>query len=429
MKLIILYFYLTTKLLQTINSKRFNQFVAKRRLNSLINFLKKQSPFYQKLKNDPFNAWPIINKRIMMDHFDELNTKNIKKDHAFHIATNAEQDKSLLSQIKDVTIGLSSGTSSMRGLVMASHYEKAVWSGIILAKCLPKFIFKKQKIALFLRANSDIYDAIISKTIEFRYYSLSANTQENILALEAYNPDVIVSPPSMLRHLADAQRSGLIHLTPLKIISAAEVLDPIDEKYIEAIFKMKLHQIYQCTEGFLASTCQYGTLHLNEDFILFEKHFIDAEKRKFVPVITDALRTTQPMVRYEHNDILTLKEKPCPCNSNNTALEYIEGRTDDMFCLPHVITNETVNIFPDIIRTIIFNTASTSFLEYKVVQHSISLITISLKGLDIEGDFLKCKKSLLDCFEKIQCRLPDIQHTPYKASDLFIKLKRVESRL
>ena len=116
---------------------------------------------------------------------------------------------------------------------------------------------------------------------------------------------------------------------PTKVISVAEVLEPQDKLYLEQLFQQTIHQVYQCTEGFLAATCEKGVLHFNEDFILIEKKYIDKEKRRFHPIITDLLRTTQPVIRYELDDII-IEKKQCACGSPFMAIEQIEGRSDDI---------------------------------------------------------------------------------------------------
>ena len=45
------------------------------------------------------------------------------------------------------------------------------------------------------------------------------------------------------------------------------------------IFCKKIHQVYQCNEGFLAHTCEKGNLHFNEDFLIIEKEYLDTEKK------------------------------------------------------------------------------------------------------------------------------------------------------
>jgi hypothetical protein len=60
---------------------------------------------------------PIINKDIMMNHFDRLNTVGLKKDEVMAVAVEKELNKDYLGYYKDeFVIGLSSGTSGNKGL-------------------------------------------------------------------------------------------------------------------------------------------------------------------------------------------------------------------------------------------------------------------------------------------------------------------------
>ncbi len=53
----------------------------------------------------------------------------------------------------------------------------------------------------------------------------------------------------------------------------------------------------QCTEGFLAiSDKKSNQLVMNEEFFDHEKEWID--EQHLFPLITDLLRTTQPIIRY-----------------------------------------------------------------------------------------------------------------------------------
>ena len=81
------------------------------------------------------------------------------------------------------------------------------------------------------------------------------------------------------------------------------MLYPEDKAYLERVFGQHIHQVYQCTEGFLASTCTEGVLHFHEDFLIIEKKYLDETKTRFHPIITDLKRFSQPIVRYELNDI------------------------------------------------------------------------------------------------------------------------------
>ena len=61
----------------------------------------------------------------------------------------------------------------------------------------------------------------------------------------------------------------------------AEILEDSDKERILSAFELPIiDQVYQATEGFLACTCSVGNLHLNEDIIFVEKHYLD--ERRFL---------------------------------------------------------------------------------------------------------------------------------------------------
>jgi putative adenylate-forming enzyme len=306
--------------------------------------------FYKDINLDNWQSLPEIDKAIMMKNFDKLNTSGIKKDNAFRLAFKSEKTRDFSPKIKNITIGLSSGTSGSRGLFLVSDKERALWAGAILAKTLPFSIFKEQKIAFFLRANSNLYDTVKSNKIQFEFFDLLDTIDNHINRLNSFQPDIVVAPSSMLLILSKMKENKSLVINPIKVISVAEVLDTLDEKYIIKQFNQIVHQIYQCTEGFLATTCEYGTLHLNEDLLIIQKDYLDEHLGKFSPIITDFSRTTQPIIRYKLNDILTEKKDICKCGSVFTAIESIEGRCDDIFYLQSIKDNESIPIFPDFIR-------------------------------------------------------------------------------
>ena len=76
-----------------------------KRLAKHLRYVCKYSTFYQeRLKKIPptmtmdvLTTFPTIDKEIMMDHFDDLNTMGIGKEEAFRVALEAEEDKGFRS--------------------------------------------------------------------------------------------------------------------------------------------------------------------------------------------------------------------------------------------------------------------------------------------------------------------------------------------
>lgn len=385
-KLIILYYYLRAKWCMRLGIKALQKWQRKQK-KSIHQFAQTHSSFYQK------NIGKLISKKMMMDHFSMFNTKQINKEKAFEVAIEAEKSRNFQATLDGVTVGFSSGTSGNRGLFLVSESERLAWCGNILAKVLPKAPWRRQKIALFLRANSTLYETVDSKTLTFAYFDLLEDPETLWQKLHTFSPDVLVAPPSMLLLLIGSCK-------PTRVISVAEVLSKLDEKRLESGFQQKIFQIYQCTEGFLGFTCSHGTLHLNEDLLIVEKEYID--DFRFIPIITDFFRKVQPIIRYRLDDILVEKKTPCPCGCIFQSLERIEGRCDDLLYVA-LQDGKSKPLFPDFVTRKIIAT-SEKIEEFEILQTKLNRWEIYLKP-----EFrMAVKEALYELFLRIDCLFPDL---------------------
>ncbi len=404
------------------------------RLQGLLTRILPRSPFYREriASAGGAHAWgqmPPLEKTTMMEAFTRLNTVGISLEEAMSLAVEAERSRDFSPMIGNITVGLSSGTSGNRGLFLASGQERARYAGTILAKLLPGSLFERHRVAFFLRANSNLYSGSSSRFLRFEFFDLLAPIQEHLERLEELQPTLLFAPPSVLRQLAEAMSHNPMNLRPQRIFSVAEVLDPIDESYLEVRFGQRIHQVYQCTEGFLGVTCPHGTLHLNEDLVIIEKEWLDRSTRKFVPIITDFRRETQPILRYRLNDILTEREFPCPCGSVFTALESIEGRCDDILTLHPLGPGAPILVYPDFIRRAIM-LASDAILDYRVIQGNTGAWNVSLHIPNAErASAEKCVlEELAGLSARLSAQVPSIHFAETIETEKGEKLRRVERR-
>ena len=374
-----------------------------------------ESGFYP--KGEKLEDFPIINKKIFMANFDKINTIGVTQEEALEVALKAETSRDFSSTLKGVTIGLSSGTSGSRGLFLVSEDESARWAGYILKRMLPRPLLQKHKIAFFLRANSNLYESMSGALISFTFYDLLTPIEEHIKALNTAQPTLLIAPAKVLKLLA---QSETLEISPKKIISVAEVLEDSDREIIEKRFSQMVHQVYQCTEGFLAHTCSHGNLHINEDTVYIEKDFIDEKSGRFVPIVTDYERRSQPVVRYRLDDVLILEKEPCPCGSVFTRIKKIEGRCDDILKMSST-SGEEYLLYPDFMRRAIISSKS-HVEEYKVVKKG--------QELHIYLEPLEAKESVeaeLKTLYKVHTIKP-LKHLyhPYEADALDIKRRRIQ---
>lgn len=388
-------------------------------LKKHLAFIKNNSPFYKDIDVNDFNALPIMDKKSMMDNFDDLNTQGIKRDEALNLAIESEKSRDFTPTINGVSVGLSSGTSGHRGLFVISEKERMEWAGGVLAKLLPKGHILHHKVAFFLRADNNLYETINSPVLTFEFFDLLKPIKEHVERLKSFPVTILVGPPSVLKELAKEQEKGNLKINPEKIISVAEVLNEADERYIKKVFEKEIiHQVYQCTEGFLACSCECGNIHLNEDVIYVEKEYIG--ENRFVPIITDFRRSSQPIIRYRLNDVLRESKEKCRCGNPSLVIESIEGREDDIFYFNG--KDGDVCVFADFIsRCLVY---VEDIREYRVEQTAKDKIVIYIDRIDE-----KTKAATIGEFEalskKMHFEMPQISFCEYTVTP-GRKVKRVE---
>jgi putative adenylate-forming enzyme len=220
----------------------------------------------------------------------------------------------------------------------------------------------------------------------------------------------------MLKIIAKEAQSGRLSVHPQKLISYAEILYPDIKDYLEKIFHCPVHQIYKCTEGPIGISCKSGNLHINEDLVAVQLLDDDGLPtpdgqpcRKLI--ITDLHKKSQPIIRYELNDIITISKNKCPCGSNFRTIENIQGRANDLFWGIRKDTRARHFIYQDYIsRSII--TVSGDIDDYQAVQKDFTRVVLRIqvkkeadKGIISE----KLKNGIRDVFSEYNCLEPEVE--------------------
>lgn len=367
------------------------------RAESLVDHVREHSPFHRQLwHGTPSAEWrrfPAVDKRAMMDSFDQFTTIGVRRDDAMRMALDAETSRDFSATISGCTVGLSSGTSGHRGLFLVSPDETTRWAGTILARAIPD-LRPGHRVAFFLRANSRLYERT-SSVVLFRFFDLMQPLSDVIATLNDFQPRLVVGPPSLLGLLADAQARGALRIAPTRLISVAEVIEPHDRARIEQVFQAPVGEVYQCTEGLVAVACEKGTLHVQEDVMVMQTDPVSRDDlSRVTPILTDLWRRTQPIVRYRLGDVLRLDDEPCTCGSTWQRIAAIEGRQDDLCWFPQ--SDDTLRaVFPDAIRRMIL-LADAQITEYSVVQDAAGELRIAI-DVSHAADFTAIAKQLERC--------------------------------
>ncbi len=350
-----------------------------RALRSHLAWVARHSPFYRGLDPKTLESWPTVSKAAWMGEFDRINTEGLDRVTCEAVALRAERERDFSPTVRAprsgqaMTVGLSSGTSGARGLFVASASERSLWAGVVLRRILPDLWRGPHRVALVLRSDSNLYRTLGRGSIQFRHHDLHTPWPELAEAIAHQDPTLLAAPPSVLDMLAREGHAPRLR-SLRRILSIAEVLDPSVQDRISGAFGLPVGQIYQCTEGLLATPCRLGTLHLHEEHILVEREWLDPEHTRFRPVITDFRRRVQPVVRYRLEDVLVPTE--CGCGHHAQAIGRIEGRCDDILRPPPRGPAPAL-VFPDFVRRLMLETLP-SVHDWSFTQTTPSTFELAL---------------------------------------------------
>lgn len=378
---------------------RTREDVEKHQSRRLASFLKDtvaNCDRYRDINATALSHLPVIDKRDLLADFPLFNSAGLTAEQV-RATLRTGQDR-----IGSYVVGQSTGTSGNRGFYVVSDAERFVWLGTILAKALPDALWRHHRVALALPGLSTLYRAAGSGSrIALGFFDLAEGVEAWAQRLVDFQPDTIVAPPKVLRHLAQTGQ-----LPAVNIFSGAEVLDPMDRGIIESATGRRVREIYMATEGLLGVACPHGTLHLAEDTMHFE-WLQQPGSRLVTPLITDFTRRIQVMARYRMNDLLELSEHRCACGSPLQAVARIEGRQDDVFLLAG-LGGSTHMLTPDILRNTLVDT-DPRIDDFRIIQKGPSTIEVRLHPNLPEDVANAVKKNLLTLLARSNCDAVDIQ--------------------
>ncbi len=375
-----------------------------RQLLKLTDFAVRNSQFYRDSYSDirvrsmqDFKNLPIINKQIMMDKFDELNTCGLRLEDVRSYALEKEKNKDYSGYYKDLfVIGLSSGTSGNKGIFVTPKELTSRLPAVFLARSGIPLRLLPFRILFLLRVFSQGFADIRSPLVSLTYLSTMEPINKIADSIREKGINVLMAPPSLIRLLLPL--SGELKAYVRMIVTYAEVLEEEEKQRFKEAFGTEVVEIYQASEGQIGSPCRCGSLHINEDLVLvelFDENGNEVEKPGDVAtrmLVTNLVNYAQPLIRYEMNDLVVLGD-PCPCGSSFRVIRKVLGRFDDVIFLRNS-RRELQHVFPDLMSRWII-TSSDNIREFQVVQKGDSSLEIILDLFDMGGDAQRMLEDLL----------------------------------
>lgn len=365
-------------------------------LRRLRRYAYDHSPFYRRfhqgLTDRPLQDLPVLTKKLLMDHFDELVTdRSLRlKDVEQHL-TRLTGDQFMRGRYRATS---TSGTTGQRGLflfnrsewvtVLASFARSYQWAGLDL---IPTHRLRVAAVTsnVSWHISARVTEALRSGFLPLLRLDATEPLADIVRELNEWQPALLGAYPSALRLLATEQLAGRLHISPCLIWTSAEVLTDETRRLSEAAWGTRPFDQYATTEGAeLAAECaEHRGLHLCEDMAIVE--IVDRDNRP-VPrgmfgdkvLITVFASRTQPLIRYELSDRLRLAAIACPCGRPYTLVDAIEGREEDTlyFLTPE---GDTKPVHPNVFHRLLDTVPSAG---WQVVQEPDRLILLLAGTVD-----------------------------------------------
>ncbi|KRE72778.1 phenylacetate--CoA ligase family protein [Arthrobacter sp. Soil762] len=355
------------------------------------------SEFYRRhhagLRDAPLNQLPPVTKADLMEHFDEAITTP-----GLSLAELEDHLRSLTESRGDPGVpwkgrwwaAATAGTTGRRGTfvwnrtewatVLASYARANDWAGISAGPTRPL------KMALVSSRVPTHQSAVVGASLRSRLVptlrlDVTAPMNENVAALNRFQPRILVGYASALKPLAAEQHAGRLAISPQGVMSASEVLSPHTASELEAAWGSAPFDVYAATEtAGIASPCIYRNRHVYEDLLIIEP--VDHADNPVPPgttgaklLVTVLFSRTLPLIRYEMSDTVKLGSRGCPCGRSFTLMEDIEGRLEDILHLPG--STGTVNVHPIVFHHVLDQAALAG---WQIIQEHSGL-RILLAGL------------------------------------------------
>lgn len=376
--------------------KRYQQ----AQLSKVVRHAAEHSPFYRQLVNGldldgdiRLEDLPIIDKRLMMGHFDDWVTDPRLKlaEIERQIATDPEEQYYL----GEYRIVATSGSSGLRGIFV---YDRKEWSVVIAAALRWAGMFGVSPLELGYKklasvkadapthATSRLGQSMNVGIRNLLMLDATAPLPELVAELNAFQPALLMGYASLISLLAIEQAEGRIRIQPEMIATFSEMLGEDRVRRVQQAWGQTPFNHYGAAEQvMIAADCSaHKGLHHFADMSIVE--IVDENNKPVAPgvpghkiLLTNLHKFVQPVIRYEMTDIITLSSALCDCGRPFPLFSNIGGRTEDIITL-HDDQGHPVMVSPMLVATSMIEIADVIEYQYSVTGDSVALRIVPRKG-------------------------------------------------
>ena len=352
-------------------------------LRALLAHAAAASPYYREVLGPdagrdeiPLADLPVLSKETLVDQFDRIVTEPDVKLAALEAHLRGPDPEGLYAgRLRAFS---TSGTSGLRALIVYSEDEFRFWVAVSLRLFGRIGITPETRLAAIgapssLHITRQLFAAFRSGRSGAPRLSVLTPLDELVAALNDYRPEAVVGYASIAALLAQEQLEGRLRIAPRVVAVSSEVLTDEARGWIRDAWAVDPTEVYASTEVlYLASsTPPHPGMHLYEDLAILE--VVDEHNRPVPPgrpgykvLVTNLYNRTQPLIRYELADSVTLAEGPDASGLPFRRLAAVDGRSDDILRFPGPSGGD-IAVHPYRLRAPL--AAFGELRQYQIVQH------------------------------------------------------------
>jgi phenylacetate-coenzyme A ligase PaaK-like adenylate-forming protein len=390
----------------------------RQRLAELVTHAMRHSAFYRERYRgiDPhafrLEDLPTVSKSDMMSQFDAFVTDPRLRHADLEAHLETVEDDTLYQG--EYRVMCSSGSTGRKGVYV---YDRREWSEVLagsmrwtdLIGVRPR-LPRRTRIATINAPDAKHMTCRGGKSMDiglFRMLRLSATLplSELVERLNAFRPEAINAYPSTAAMLAQEQIEGRLHVAPRVVSTSSELRTEDMTQRIREAWGVEPFNCLGLTEtGISAVDCgAHQGLHIFEDQCILE---VVDERNRAVPagqpgdrvLVTSLFRRTQPIIRMEVSDLLTVSEAPCPCGRSLARISVMGGRSDDVLELPGA-RGGRVRVHPIHLRSPL--TRCGEVVQYQIVQErdGLDCRVVLAAGIDAASATRGVERALRDALQ------------------------------
>lgn len=319
------------------------------KLRTMLKYSWNHSTYYRKsfeqagitetdLDTLPLSSFPTIDKRVLMENFDELVTlSDLKQDE---IRAFDEQEIVSREPFKGkYHVVHSSGSTGKPGYFV---YDEEAWSstllgiirGVLWGMTIPQiigFLAKRPRI-VYIAATDGRYggamavgDGIDGVGASQMYLDIKTPLAEWIEKIKEFRPNIIIGYPSAIKILAELVENGEVEVDVTRVISCGESLGSSLRSYLEKVFQATLVNLYGASESLSLGV----EINPEEGMLLFDDMNV-IEVESGVMYLTSLYNFAQPLIRYRISDSLILEAPKESDSYPFTKAVGLLGRNEDI---------------------------------------------------------------------------------------------------